>query len=48
MADELEIRAKDKFNIIYKGAEDVQEVEKHGIKDKGATFEHQFLFLEKK
>lgn len=48
MADELEVRAKDKFNIVYKGSENVEAIEKHGIKDKGATFEHQYLFLEKK
>lgn len=48
MAYELELRAQDKFNIIYKGVENVENIEKHGIKDKGATFEHQYLFLEKK
>lgn len=48
MADELELRARDKFNIICKGTENVEALEKHGIKDKGATFEHQFIFLEKK
>lgn len=48
MADELEIRAAPYFNTIFKGAENVSNLEKHGIADKGATFEHQFLFLEKK
>lgn len=48
MADELAMRAKDKFEIVYKGAENVEAIEKHGIKDKGATFEHQYLFLEKR
>ena len=48
MADELEIRSSKYFNTIFKGAENVENVEKHGIKDKGGTFEHQFLFLEKK
>jgi cyclopropane fatty-acyl-phospholipid synthase-like methyltransferase len=48
MADELEIRARDKFEVVYKGSENVETIEKHGIKDKGATFEHQYLFLEKK
>lgn len=48
MADELEARARDRFNIVYKGAENVESIEKHGIKDKGGTFEHQYLFLEKK
>lgn len=48
MSDELEQRAKDKFSVVYKGAENVENIEKHGIKDKGGTFEHQYLFLEKK
>lgn len=47
MADELEKRAKGLFDTVYKGAENVQNIEKHGIKDKGATFEHQYLFLKK-
>lgn len=48
MADELEIRSKEYFGTVYKGAENVEDIEKHGIKDKGGTFEHQFLFLQKK
>lgn len=48
MADELEARAKEFFDTVYKGAENVENIEKHGIKDKGATFEHQYLFLQKK
>lgn len=48
MADELELRAKDKFDVVFKGAENVEKIEKHGIKDKSATFEHQYLFLQKK
>lgn len=47
MADELELRSREYFNVVYKGAENVELIEKHGIKDKGATFEHQYLFLEK-
>ncbi len=47
MADELEMRARKYFKTIYKGSENVENIEKHGIKDKGGTFEHQFLFLEK-
>lgn len=48
MAQELSLRASSHFNIVYSADEDVQEVEKHGIKDKGATIAHQFLFLQKK
>lgn len=48
MAEELSKRAAPYFEEIYRGSEDVQTVEKHGIKDKGATVEHQYLFLMKK
>ena len=48
MADELEQRARERFHVVYRGAENVEHMEKHGIKDKGATFEHQYLFLEKR
>ena len=48
MAEELMERAKPYFNEIYRGSENVQNVEKHGIKDKGATVEHQYLFLMRK
>ena len=48
MADELMKRAAPLFNEVYRACEDVQMIEKHGIKDKGATVEHQFLFLQKK
>ena len=48
MAEELAQRAKLYFYEIYRGSENVQEVEKHGIKDKGATVEHQYLFLMRK
>ena len=48
MAEELSIRAAPWFYEIYRGCENVQSIEKHGIKDKGATIEHQFLFLQKK
>ena len=47
MAEELSSRAAPFFKEIYRGGEDVQSVEKHGIKDKGGTIEHQYLFLEK-
>lgn len=36
------------FNLIYIGEENVEKVQKHGIKDKGSTNVHQFMFLEKK
>lgn len=48
MASELLKRSKKHFNKIYLGIECVSELEKHGIKDKGGTLEHQFLFLQKK
>lgn len=48
MAEELSIIAAPYFNVIFKGDEDVSKIEKHGIKDKGATTHHQFLFLMKK
>lgn len=48
MAAELYARAKEKFDLLYIGNEAVDQIEKHGIKDKGATVAHQFLFLQKK
>ena len=48
MAEELSLRASQWSNESYRGCEDVKSVEKHGIKDKGATVGHQFLFLQKK
>lgn len=48
MAEELSKRAKNWFDEIYRADEDVQALEKHGIKDKGGTTQHQFLFLKKK
>ena len=35
------------FDTVYIGSEDVSELEKHGIKDKGSTIQHQYLFLRK-
>lgn len=48
MAEELMKRAEPYFYKVYCGNENVQNIEKHGIKDKGATIEHQYLFLMKK
>lgn len=48
MADELAKRAEQWFEVIYSANENVVDIEKHGIKDKGGTVEHQFLFLQKK
>lgn len=45
MANELSKRAHPYFIETYRGEENVQMIEKHGIKDKGATVDHQFLFL---
>lgn len=36
------------FSVAYEFCEDVQNLERHGIKDKGGTIEHQFAFLEKR
>lgn len=48
MAEELSKRAAPYFIEVYRGTENVQQIEKYGIKDKGATVEHQYLFLMKK
>jgi tRNA G10 N-methylase Trm11 len=48
MANELMINANNYFKEVYRGSESVSELEKHGIKDKGGTLEHQFLFLIRK
>lgn len=48
MAELLSTYAAPYFDEVYRGSESVVEVEKHGIKDKGATLEHQYLFLIKK
>lgn len=48
MAKELSQRASRWFDIVCSAGEDVEQIEKHGIKDKGNTIEHQFLFLQKK
>ncbi|MEI7027967.1 hypothetical protein [Paenibacillus sp. y28] len=48
MAEELSHISSEYFETIAIGNEDVSKVEKHGIRDKGGTIAHQFLFLEKK
>lgn len=48
MGKELSKRATEWFDIVYLAGEDVSTIEKHGIKDKGITVEHQYLFLQKK
>lgn len=47
MAAELSKIAEPYFSEVYRGEENVTDLEKHGIKDKGSTVEHQYLFLEK-
>jgi len=47
MAEELSKRARLYFDEVYRGSENVKDLEKHGIKDKGSTIEHQYLFLQK-
>lgn len=48
MAEELSKRSSKYFIEIFRGTESVSDIEKHGIKDKGGTLEHQYLFLQKK
>ena len=48
MGAELSKRAGSWFDLVYLAGEDVRTIEKHGIKDKGVTVEHQYLFLQKK
>ena len=48
MAIELEKYSKKYFDTVYIGSESVSNIEKHGIKDKGNTTEHEFMFLIKK
>lgn len=48
MGAELSKRATPWFDVVCLAGEDVSAIEKHGIKDKGVTVEHQYLFLQKK
>ena len=48
MAEELARRAEPYFIEVFRSGENVQAIEKHGIKDKGGTVEHQYLFLMKR
>lgn len=48
MGAELSKRAGSWFDLVYLAGEDVRTIEKHGIKDKGVTVEHQYVFLQKK
>jgi hypothetical protein len=48
MGEELQSRAAKWFHVVFLSGEDVTGIEKHGIKDKGATLEHEYLFLQKK
>lgn len=45
MAEELIARIPAELTYVYHGSEKVEMLEKHGIRDKGTTIEHQFLFL---
>ena len=47
MAEELSQKAIPYFTEVFRGYENVETIEKHGIKDKDATVEHRFLFLKK-
>jgi len=48
MAELISPYYQDDFSLIHCAGESVAELEKHGIKDKGGTSEHQFLFLQAK
>nr|WP_302057286.1 hypothetical protein [Paenibacillus sp. Lou8.1] len=48
MATELSHFSNEYFHTVFVGNENVENIEKHGIKDKGSTTDHQFLFLLKK
>lgn len=48
MAKELSRIADPYFYTVLSADEDVCNIEKHGIKDKGATTHHQYLFLQKR
>ncbi len=48
MAKELSLLSNEFFYTVHIGNENVEQLEKHGIKDKGSTTEHQFLFLLKR
>lgn len=48
MAKEILTYSKDYFDLLYLGEENVENIQKHGITDKGTTNVHQFLFLQKK
>ena len=48
MASDLVKYSSQTFSFIDIVKENVESIEKHGIRDKGATTFHQFLFLTKK
>ena len=48
MALELQKYSEKYFDTVYVGTENVSNIEKHGVRDKGNTVEHEFLFLIKK
>lgn len=48
MVSEIEKRALKYFELIDRFYEEVDESEKHGIKDKGSTNQHIYLFFQKK
>lgn len=48
MALELQKYSDKYFDTVYVGTENVSNIEKHGVRDKGNTVEHEFLFLIKK
>lgn len=47
MAKEITPFLSPYFKIAYLGTENVNNIEKHGIRDKGSTVEHEYLFIER-
>lgn len=48
MESKLTSLSKDKFNLLSTISECVENIERHGIRDKGTTSTHHFLFFEKR
>ncbi len=48
MAKELQKYSQKYFETVYVGIENVSNIEKHGISDKGNTIQHEYMFLIKK
>ena len=47
MGEEIIQYIPNNFELIHLGLEDTSKIERHGIRDKGSTTHHQFLFIKK-